>query len=43
MNGILKPGDYVLCSENKPEHCHRRLVAEYLRDTQLEIDIVHLS
>ncbi len=43
MNGILKSGDCLLCSENKPEHCHRRLVAEYLRDTQLEIDIVHLS
>ncbi len=43
MSEILKDGDCLLCSENKPEHCHRRLVAEYLRDTQLEIDIVHLS
>jgi uncharacterized protein (DUF488 family) len=22
----------LLCSEDKPHHCHRRLVAEYLRD-----------
>ncbi len=42
MNGILKDGDCLLCSENKPEHCHRRLVAEYLRDTHPEIAIVHL-
>ncbi len=42
MSEILKDGDCLLCSENKPEHCHRRLVAEYLRDTQLKIDIVHL-
>jgi uncharacterized protein (DUF488 family) len=42
INGILKSGDCLLCSENKPEHCHRRLVAEYLRDTQPDIDIVHL-
>ncbi len=24
-------GSCLLCSENKPEHCHRRLVAEYLK------------
>jgi hypothetical protein len=22
----------LLCSEDKPHHCHRRLVAEYLKD-----------
>jgi uncharacterized protein (DUF488 family) len=31
----------LLCSEDKPHHCHRRLVAEYLKshwpDEQLEI------
>ncbi|MDM8554258.1 DUF488 domain-containing protein [Desulfococcaceae bacterium HSG7] len=42
MNAILQDGDCLMCSENKPEHCHRRLVAEYLRDTQPRIDIVHL-
>ena len=25
-------GACLLCSEDKPHHCHRRLVAEYLKD-----------
>lgn len=32
----------LLCSEAKPEHCHRRLVAEYLQRTWRDINIVHL-
>jgi uncharacterized protein (DUF488 family) len=32
----------LLCSEDKPHHCHRRLVAEYLRDKWGSIEIVHL-
>ncbi|MDR7555012.1 MAG: DUF488 domain-containing protein [Armatimonadota bacterium] len=32
----------LLCSEHKPERCHRRLVAEYLRDRWKDVDIVHL-
>lgn len=32
----------LLCSEPTPEHCHRRLVAEYLRQRWGEIDIIHL-
>lgn len=32
----------LLCSEEKPVHCHRRLVAEYLREKWGAIDIVHL-
>lgn len=35
-------GACLLCSEDKPEHCHRRLVAEYLASKWGEIDIVHL-
>ena len=35
-------GGCLLCSEDKPHHCHRRLVAEYLRDRWGNIDIVHL-
>jgi len=23
----------LLCSEDKPHHCHRRLVAEYLKES----------
>ncbi len=32
----------LLCSEEKPRQCHRRLVAEYLREKWDNIDIVHL-
>jgi uncharacterized protein (DUF488 family) len=32
----------LLCSEDTPEHCHRRLVAEYLRDRWSDVEIVHL-
>jgi uncharacterized protein (DUF488 family) len=32
----------LLCSENTPEHCHRRLVAEYLNDKWGNIQIKHL-
>ena len=32
----------LLCSEHQPHHCHRRLVAEYLRDKWGGIEIEHL-
>ena len=32
----------LLCSEPTPEHCHRRLVAEYLREQWKDVDIRHL-
>lgn len=32
----------LLCSEDKPHHCHRRLVAEYLRDKWGDVEIHHL-
>ena len=32
----------LLCSEDKPDHCHRRLVAERLAEQWLEVEIVHL-
>src|ERR1700679_208642 len=32
----------LLCSEDKPHHCHRRLVAEYLKDHWGDIDVSHL-
>jgi uncharacterized protein (DUF488 family) len=32
----------LLCSEEKPDHCHRRLVAEYLRDHWKDVEIVHI-
>ncbi|WP_423788263.1 MULTISPECIES: DUF488 family protein [Klebsiella pneumoniae complex] len=32
----------LLCSEHKPHHCHRRLVAEYLADKWPDVTIMHL-
>ncbi len=32
----------LLCSEHTPEKCHRRLLAEYLKNIKNEIEIVHL-
>lgn len=32
----------LLCSEATPEHCHRRLVLEYLNGTWGDIQITHL-
>ena len=33
----------LLCSEDKPERCHRRLVAEYLDLHWGDVEIVHLG
>jgi uncharacterized protein (DUF488 family) len=35
-------GACLLCSEDNPHHCHRRLVAEYLKDKWSDIEISHL-
>jgi uncharacterized protein (DUF488 family) len=35
-------GGCLLCSEEKPHHCHRRLVAEYLKDKWGSVDIEHI-
>lgn len=32
----------LLCSEDTPHHCHRRLVAEYLRSKWTGVEIHHL-
>ena len=32
----------LLCSEPSPDHCHRRLMAEYLKDCWGDFRIVHL-
>lgn len=36
-------GGCLLCSEDKPHHCHRRLVAEYLNQHWGNVDIAHLG
>jgi uncharacterized protein (DUF488 family) len=33
----------LLCSEDKPHHCHRRLVAEYLKQHWGDVEIAHLG
>lgn len=33
----------LLCSEDKPHHCHRRLVAEYLKQHWGEVSVAHLG
>jgi uncharacterized protein (DUF488 family) len=33
----------LLCSEEKPHHCHRRLVAEYLAKHWTDVAISHLG
>jgi len=35
-------GACLLCSEETPDHCHRRLVAEYLRDKWGNLEIKHI-
>ena len=32
----------LLCSEDKPHQCHRRLVAEYLREKWGDVEVEHL-
>ena len=33
----------LLCSEDEPHHCHRRLIAEYLYSKWQDIEITHLT
>jgi uncharacterized protein (DUF488 family) len=47
IEDVLEPGDFLqrtvlLCSEDTPEHCHRRLIVEYLADHWADLQIVHL-
>jgi len=39
----LLDGACLLCSEEKPHHCHRRLVAEYLQRHWGDVEIQHLG
>ena len=38
----LLDGGCLLCSEEKPHHCHRRLVVEYLKDKWGGVEIEHI-
>ncbi len=33
----------LLCSEHAPDQCHRRLLAEYLRELDPTLNIIHLQ
>lgn len=39
---FLADGDCLLCSEPTPEHCHRRLVADYLEKHLPDVEVIHL-
>lgn len=39
---MLPDGSCFLCSEERPKHCHRRLVAEYLKDKWGDVEIEHI-
>lgn len=39
---LFEPGIILLCSEDKPDRCHRRLAAEYLRNNWPDVKIRHL-
>jgi uncharacterized protein (DUF488 family) len=41
IRGLLEDA-CLLCSEDKPAHCHRRLVAEYLGNKWGDVQIEHI-
>jgi len=43
VDPALVNGGCLLCSEDKPHFCHRRLVAEYLLEQWGELKITHLG
>ncbi len=42
LDPALVADGVLLCSEDTPERCHRRLAAEYLRRHWGDVEIVHL-
>ena len=36
-------GSCFLCSEDKPEHCHRRLLVEFFKTCNKNVEITHLK
>ena len=42
LSRAMLGGSCLLCSEPKPDHCHRRLVAEYLREHWGDVEIEHI-
>ena len=42
MNQAEIDNGCLLCSEDTPHFCHRRLVAEYLREKWKDVEVTHL-
>jgi uncharacterized protein (DUF488 family) len=43
MQSVIQDRDCLMCSEDTPMHCHRRLVAEYFQDAWGGVEIFHLE
>jgi uncharacterized protein (DUF488 family) len=43
VSRTMLDGGCLLCSEEKPDHCHRRLVAEYLKEKWGDVEIEHIA
>ena len=42
LDRAMIDGGCLLCSESTPEHCHRRLVAEYLNEKWGDVEVEHI-
>ena len=42
LTRLLKDGDCLLCSEDKPDACHRRLVAQRFQAAETRVQVIHL-
>ena len=42
LDRTLMDGACLLCVEPTPDHCHRRLIAEYLREKWEDVEVLHL-
>ncbi len=42
LGGLELDHSCLLCSEAKPTHCHRRLLAEFIAENIPDIQIIHL-
>jgi uncharacterized protein (DUF488 family) len=40
--GTIRDADCLLCSEDTPEHCHRRLLAEHIQKHMENVEVIHL-
>jgi uncharacterized protein (DUF488 family) len=43
LNPEILDGGCLLCTEDDPRHCHRRLAAEYLQEKWPGVEVIHLT